>query len=312
MTEYQLFELPGLGPEDVVADGKGWLYTGLEDGRVLKIDPVSKDIRTLVTMEGRPLGMEVTDKGRLLICCSPGGLYELDLASNSLRLLAAMDGDETLPFCSNVIAGPGGEIYFTVSSMRHEFSDWKVDFTEGLHTGRAYRLNTDGSLDLLARDLAFANGLVLAPSGDYLVVAETLGRRLQKLYLDGSKAGRLEPFVEFEAYPDNLGVDDGVFWVSLASERNRDLEKVHKIPLFLRRVVARLPEAVQPKPKRMAWVEAYDFEGNRVHRSKWTDGVYATVTSVCRVGDRLWCGSITEESLLTFELDESVGAKSRS
>jgi len=35
----QLIELPGEGPEDVVCDANGLLYTGLYDGRILRIEP---------------------------------------------------------------------------------------------------------------------------------------------------------------------------------------------------------------------------------------------------------------------------------
>ncbi|MBV9909956.1 MAG: hypothetical protein JOY52_20570, partial [Hyphomicrobiales bacterium] len=71
---------------------------------------------------------------------------------------------------------------------------------------------------------------------------------------------------------------------------------------FLRRVIARLPESLQPKPSRVAWVAAYDDSGARVREFKWTDGGFAMVTGLCRVGDRIWCGGLHERALMRFDL----------
>ena len=90
---------------------------------------------------------------------------------------------------------------------------------------------------------------------------------------------------ELPGFPDNLYADgDGVIWVALPSEPNPTLEIVYKLPLSLRRFVARLPESIQPKPSRVAWVQAYDESGARVHDFKWTDGGFAMVTGLCRAG----------------------------
>ena len=62
---------------------------------------------------------------------------------------------------------------------------------------------------------------------------------------------------ELPGFPDNLGAaDDGLIWAAFASEPNPALETLHKLPLWLRRLAARLPEGVQPKPSRVAWVAA--------------------------------------------------------
>ena len=80
------------------------------------------------------------------------------------------------------------------------------------------------------------------------------------------------------------------------------LERIYKLPFFLRRLAARLPENMQPKPSRVAWVEAYDGGGARVHEFKWTDGGFAMVTGLCRVGRRIWCAGLHERALMAFDL----------
>jgi hypothetical protein len=299
---YALAPLPGEGPEDVVVGPDGVIYTGLLDGRVLAVAQEDGAVREVANTGGRPLGLEATADGRLLICDSPNGLMELDLTTGALKTLVTHDGAERLIFCSNVVAAPDGDLFFTVSTMRYDIHDWKKDIVENVPTGRVYRRAADGELTRLIEGLRFANGLVRTRDGKSLIVAETAGRRLLRLSLAGDSAGTSEVIAELPGFPDNLGADDGIVWVAFASEPNPALESLHKLPLFLRRLAARLPESMLPKPSRVAWIAAYDERGVCVHDFKWTDGGYAMVTGVCRVGRRMWCAGLQERALMRFDL----------
>jgi sugar lactone lactonase YvrE len=303
LPAYDLIPLPGEGPEDVVVGSDGLIYTGLLDGRIVGVAPKDGAVREVAKTGGRPLGLEATRDGRLLICDSPKGLLELNLKTGALRTLVTHDRAEPLIFCSNVVAASGGDIFFTISSMRYNFHDWRKDFVENVPTGRVYRRAADGTLTRLMDGLRFANGLVRARDGKSLIVAETAGRRLLRLWLAGDRVGASEVIAELPGFPDNLCADDdGVVWVALPSEPNPALELIHKLPLFLRRLAARLPESVQPKPSRVAWVAAYDEGGACVHDFKWTDGRFAMVTGLCRVGRRIWCAGLHERALMCFDL----------
>jgi sugar lactone lactonase YvrE len=299
LPAYDIIPLPGEGPEDVVVGPDGLIYTGLLDGRILAVAPKDGAVREVAKTGGRPLGLEATTDGRLLICDSPKGLLELDLKTGALKTLVTHDGAEPLIFCSNVVAAPDGDVFFTVSSMRYSFRDWRKDFAENLPTGRVYRRAANGALTRLMDSLHFANGLVRTRDGKSLIVAETAGRRLLSLRLAGDRVGRSEVIAELPGFPDNLCADEeGMVWVAFASEPNPALEVIHKLPLFLRRLAARLPESVQPKPSRVAWVAAYDEIGACVHDFKWTDGGFAMVTGVCRLGRRVWCAGLQERALM--------------
>ena len=303
LPAYELIPLPGEGPEDVVVGSDGLIYTGLLDGRILSVGPTDGAVREIVRTGGRPLGLEATADGRLLICDSPKGLLELDLKTGALRTLVTHDGGEPLIFCSNVVAAPGGDIFFTISSMRYSFHEWRKDLVENVPTGRVYRRAPDGTLTRLMDGLRFANGLALGRDGKSLIVVETTGRRMFRLWLAGDRAGTSEATARLPGFPDNLCADaEGLIWVALPSEPNPVLDSVHKLPLFLRRLVARLPESLQPKPSRVAWVEAYDEGGARVHDFKWTDGGFAMVTGLCRIGRRIWCAGLNERALMRFDL----------
>ena len=125
LPAYDLIPLPGEGPEDVVVGSDGLIYTGLLDGRILAVGPKDGVVREVTKTGGRPLGLEATTDGRILICDSPNGLMELNLKTGALKTLVSHDGAERLIFCSNVVAAPGGELFFTVSSMRYAVPDWK-------------------------------------------------------------------------------------------------------------------------------------------------------------------------------------------
>jgi sugar lactone lactonase YvrE len=303
LPAYDLIPLPGEGPEDVVVGPDGLIYTGLLDGSILSVAPNDGAVREVARTGGRPLGLEATKDGRLLICDSPKGLLELNLKTGALATLVTHDQAEPLIFCSNVVAAPDGDLFFTISSMRYTVHDWKKDLVENVPTGRVYRRAADGTLTRLMDGLRFANGLVRARDGKSLIVAETAGRRLLRLQLPGDRDGASGVIAELPGFPDNLGADeDGLVWVAFASEPNPALESLHKLPLFLRRVAARLPESVQPKPSRVAWVAAYDESGACVRDFKWTDGGFAMVTGVCRVGRQMWCTGLQERALMRFDL----------
>jgi sugar lactone lactonase YvrE len=280
LPAYDLIPLPGEGPEDVVVGSDGLIYTGLLDGRILAVAPKDGAVREVAKTGGRPLGLEATTDGRLLICDSPKGLLELDLKTGALTTLVTHDGAEPLIFCSNVVAAPDGDLFFTISSMRYSFHDWRKDFVENVPTGRVYRRAADGTLTRLIGGLRFANGLVRTRDGKSLIVAETAGRRLLRLRLAGDRVGTSEVLAELPGFPDNLCADeDGIVWVAFASEQNPMLEKVYKLPLLLRRLAARLPESLQPKPSRVAWVAGYGQE-RRVRARLQMDG--------WRLRDRDW------------------------
>src|SRR5512142_3327697 len=55
--------LPGNGPEDVVVDTAGRVWTGLEDGRIVRIPPDGGEPTVIADTGGRPLGLHVARDG---------------------------------------------------------------------------------------------------------------------------------------------------------------------------------------------------------------------------------------------------------
>jgi sugar lactone lactonase YvrE len=299
----RLIALPGEGPEDVVVDHEGNLIVGVNDGRVLRVAPLNGSVQELANTGGRPLGLEVLPNGHILICDSPKGLLELDPISGQIRTLVHELNGRPLSFCSNVVAANDGTIYFSMSTTRYTIHHWRKDVVENVPTGGLFRRHPNGRVERLLDHLLFANGLALAPDESWIVVAETGRYRLHRYWLTGPKAGSTEIFAELPGFPDNCSVSaDGLVWVAIAAPRNPAVEKVHRMPMLVRKIVARLPPALQPKPQKVAWVMAFSGDGKLVHDYCWRDDEYGLCTGVCQRGGTVYLSSLSEKSILAFDL----------
>lgn len=300
----RLIPLPGHGPEDVVVDAEGWVITGLEDGRILRINPETTETRLLAHTGGRPLGLELFPDGRLLICDTRQGLLEADPSTGEVRSLVRQVDGVPLRFCNNAAIASDGTVYFSDSSGRYGFEEWRKDIVENVPTGRLLRRRPDGAVDVLLDRLHFANGVALAADESWLVVAETGVSRLTRVWLSGPRAGQAEPFGGgLPGAPDNLSTGgDGLIWVALAAPNNALLQRIHKLPLAVRKLAARLPEAIQPEPERIVWVQALDGQGQVVHNLHWEGEHYHMVTGVREYGGRVFMGSVEENGILIVEL----------
>lgn len=227
LVPHRYVAIGGHGPEDVVADSRGRVLTGVADGRILRLDGLADRAATRVEVlaetGGRPLGLELLTDDDLLVCDAELGLLRVDLTDGLVRILADSVAGERLRFCSNTVALSDGSICFTVSSRRYPLHQWIGDIVEHTATGRLLRLAPGSERpEVLAEGLQFANGLALSADESFLVVAETGACRLTRHWLTGPHAGRTEPFAEnLPGMPDNLwrAGPDGPIWVSLAGPR---------------------------------------------------------------------------------------------
>ncbi|OQR62098.1 strictosidine synthase [Streptomyces maremycinicus] len=303
--------LPGQGPEDVVADSRGRVLTGVADGRILRVDgpddPPAARIEHIAEIGGRPLGLELLPEGDLLVCCADGALLRVDLegGTGDVRVLTETAAGERLRFCSNVVALPDGTVYFTVSSRVHPLRDWMGDLVEHTGTGRLLRLEPGArDAEVVLEGLQFANGLARSGDDSFLIVAETGARRLTRFNLTGPRAGRAEPLVEhLPGFPDNLwrGAPDGPVWVALAGPRVPPLDLLHRAGPAARRRAARLALKAPYRPSGTVGVLAVDDDGRTVHHLTRRRSGFRMVTSVCETGGRLVLGSLRERGIAVCE-----------
>lgn len=295
----------GRGPEDVVADDRGRVLTGVEDGRILRLDgladPATARVEVLAETGGRPLGLELLPDGDLIVCDAERGLLRVGPEDGSVHVLADSVAGEPLRFCSNVVALSDGSLCFTVSSRRHPLRHWMADLVEHTGTGRLLRLPPGGgSPEVLLEGLQFANGV--APSADesFLVVAETGARRLTRFRLTGPRAGTAEPFADgLPGMPDNIwrAGKSGPIWVALAGPVVPPLDLLHRTPPGVRRAAARAAAHAPFRPTGYAAVLAVDDDGTTVHHLARPHSGFRMVTSVCETDGHLVLGSLWERGV---------------
>ncbi|WP_238845249.1 SMP-30/gluconolactonase/LRE family protein [Nocardia terpenica] len=306
MPAVRLLPLPGRGPEDVVLGGDGRLRTGTADGAVLAVDPESGAVEQIAHTGGRPLGLHAESDGALLICDAERGLLRLDRPHGRLEVLADTVDGQPLPFASNVVGTADGTLYFSSSSSRYPLSRYMGAIYEHSGTGRLFRRHPDGRIETLLDGLQFANGVVVAPDGSCVLVAETGAYRVARYHLTGPRAGTSDYLVEnLPGFPDNMALgSDGLVWVTLITPRNPLLDTLLPLPGVLRRLVWAIPPALQPRPARTVWVQAFDFEGALVHDLQREGDDYRLVTGVVEQDRTLYLGSLTEPAIAVTTVPE--------
>lgn len=286
--------VPGNAPEDVVVDAAGNIWTGVDDGRIVRISP---DGQPTVVGEtgGRPLGLAVARDGRLLVCDSPRGLLAMDTDSGKFETLVEEVDGRHLQFCSNVTETPDGTIYFTESTSAFTYPHFKGAIMEARPRGSLFRRDADGTVLTVVPGLYFANGVTQTADGSALVFAETQGRRLSKYWLTGPQAGAVTTLVaNLPGYPDNISTGaDGRIWVALVSPVNAAAEWLAPRAPALRKLLWKLPDRLQLQIKPEVWAVAFDPDsGEAIAGLHSKHPSFGMVTGLVESDGKLWMGCI--------------------
>ena len=301
----ELVPVGGTGPEDVVVDADGRLYTGVEDGRILRVDADGRRAETVADTGGRPLGVELAGDGRLVVCDARRGLLRVDPERQAVETLVERVGGEKLRFCDNAAVASDGTVFFSDASRRFGIDHWRRDILEHVGTGRLLRRDPGGGVKVLLDGLQFANGVALAPDESFVAVAETGACRIVRLWLAGPRAGRRDVLVDdLPGFPDNLSTgSNGVIWVALPSPRDVRLELLHRLHPLLRRAASAVPAHLQPDPPpAAARVLGVDGAGRVVRDLRDRGGRYRMVTGVREHAGKLYLGSLVERALAVLAL----------
>ncbi len=300
--------VPGPGAEDVVVAGpgpdEGAVFTGTEDGSIFRVSHDGRRIDRVAHTGGRPLGIELDVDGRLLVCDARRGVLRVDPRHGGAEEVTDRLDGTPMMFCNNAAVASDGTVWFSDSSRHYGIDRWKDDFVQDTRTGRLARLGTDGTVEVVIDGLAFANGVALAADESYVAVAETGARTVVRWWLTGPRAGTRDLLADdLPGYPDNIARgSDGLIWVSIASPTDPVVERLQRAPMPLRRAVTKVPERLQPKPKRTVRAVAYDDAGRLVHDVDLPGTGYHMVTGVREHDGRLWLGSLHEPAIAVVEL----------
>ncbi len=284
----------GFGPEDVTRDDVGYFYTGLQDGRIIRFSPDGREINEFANTGGRPLGMQVSTAGNLIVADAFRGLLSVDLLGRVTVLTSEADG-KPLVFTDDLDISSDGIVWFSDASQRFDQHNYTLDFLEGRPTGRLLSYSFDtGETTVHLDNLHFANGVALSPNEDYVLVNETYAARITRYWISGPKRGSRDTFIDsLPGYPDNISYNgNGIFWVAMPAPRTTQLDDLAGKP-FIRKVVSRLPAFLRSRlAVQFTWVLGIDLQGNVIYNLQADDIPYSTITSVNEFDDVLYFGSI--------------------
>lgn len=142
---------------------------GKNPGRIMRFDPRARMVTVHVADSGQSNGLFFDRQGRLLAACGANvGLRALCEVTADRTMKVLVDRFEGKRFNSpnDLVIHPSGRVYF---------SDPRYVGPEPLELTQmsVFRWDPDGTLHQVAREIQKPNGLILAPDGKTLYVAET-------------------------------------------------------------------------------------------------------------------------------------------
>lgn len=300
LSEIELLKT-GYGPEAVAIDNQGRIYTGLLDGRIIRIIHDRSKIETFCDTNGRPLGLKFDAGGNLIVADAFKGLLSITKSGIITVLCNEINGVQ-INFVDDLDIAKDGTIYFSDASSKFSFDKHLLDLWEFRPHGRllAYYPATK-NVKILLEDLYFANGVSVSHDQTFVLVNETWTYRIRRYWISGFKKGQSDFFIEnLPGMPDNITFNGiNTYWVAIVQGplTRKALDPFIPKP-FLRKVVYRLPEFLKPAPIRHGYVLGLDLDGNVIYNYQDPTGtIYADVTSVIEHNGAIYLGSIGEDSI---------------
>lgn len=299
LAKIERLKVDGFAPEDVAIDGQDRIYCGTEDGRIFRFQADGTRPEVFANTGGRPLGLIFDRDGNLIVADAIKGLLAIAV-DGSISVLTTQAED--VPFrCTNDLdIAADGTIYFTDASYKYKLTQLKDDVLEHQPNGRfmAYDPRTKQTR-VLSHDLCFANGVAISPDQSFVLVNDTGSYRVQRFWLTGPKQGQADIFIDnLPGFPDGISSNgkDG-FWLALVNRRDSALDGIHPHP-FLKKIVWRLPNFLQPNIKRYAFALALDSNGKVVRNLQDpSPQCFAQIANVVEHKGMLYFGSIGESAI---------------
>lgn len=292
------------GPESPILDRQGRVYAGLADGRIVRMEPAGGRLENVADTGGRPLALEFSGAGDLIVCDAVRGLLSVDTAGQVIELSKGAGG-VPFRFTDDLDIARDGRIYFSDASSRWGHETYLYDLLEARPYGRLLRYDpASRETELLLGGLYFANGVALSPDEDYVLVNETYRYRITRLWLKGPKAGSSEIFADnLPGIPDGIAASGrGTYWVAMYTVRNAAADALQPSP-FLKRQLAKLPKFFWPKPAPHGMALELDASGAILRTFQDAGGERVPhVTAVYERDGWLYLGNLHEHYLSRFRL----------
>ena len=269
------------GPEDILFDSLGNIYTGVHnedfsDGCILKIDKNGK-VEVYYDSDSWVAGLHFDDQNNLIALSHKQGLISIN-STKEVTVLAVSD-EHCKPFLipNGLDIAEDGMIYFSNTS---HISPYNIKYgrkiiMEMRPLGGLYSYNPlTKKVKTLISETYFANGVVISKNQNYLLMVETTKYRVVKYWLKGAKKGQTEIFIDnLPGFPNGVSIrEDGSYWLGFSTKRNGALDKIHP-KTGLKKIVYGLPEFMQPKADLFGMVLHLSKDGKILSAFYYTDGI---------------------------------------
>ena len=300
------------GPEHIVIGPDGKLYTTVASGNILRMNPDGSAQEVFANTGGRVLGFAFDAAGNIVAADAFRGLLQI-APDRKVSVLTDQVAGDPIRYADAVVVAPNGKMYFTDASTRFGAKQWGgtfeasvLDILEQQSTGRVLEYDpASKATRVVAKGIAFANGIALSQDAQQLFVAETGKYRLWKIpasasNLDVSAASPAPAVLLFDnlpGYPDNLmrGLD-GKIWMGLVKPRNPTIDKLAG-KAWMRKLTLRLPRALWPIPQAYGHVVAFTEDGKVVADLQDPSGAYPETTAITETPERLYVQSLHAKTL---------------
>lgn len=296
----------GIGPEAVAFDGRGRIYTGVNDGRILRFEHDGTQPQEFCHTNGRPFGLKFDSAGNLIVADGLKGLLMVTPAGEVSVLTNSVNGTP-INLANDLDIAADGTIYFTDSSRKFSYNKAMLDFYEHRPNGSllAYNPKTEKTTLLLA-DLYFPNGVAINLDQSFVLVCETWRYRIIRYWLSGPQKGKADIFLDnLPGFPDNITFNGRqTYWIALVQgpESRRRIDWLLPKP-FLRKVLLRIPRSLRPSFSPIGYVLGMNLNGEIVMDLRDPTGTsFAQITSVIEHDNTLYFGSISENAIGYFSL----------
>ena len=272
------------GPEDILFDSLGNLYTGVHnadfsDGRILKIDSFGK-VEEFYNSGSWVAGLHFDKEQNLIALSHKQGLISIS-PTKKVTVLAATD-ENGKPFLipNGLDIANNGIIYFSNTS---EISSYTIKYgrkviMEMKPLGGLYSYNPKTEeIKTLIDGTYFGNGVVISKDQDYVLMAETTKYRVIKYWLSGKKAGQTEIFIDnLPGFPNGISIrEDGSYWLGFSTKRSKALDDIHP-KTGMKKFVYGLPEFMQPQAENFGMVMNVSIDGDIIETLFDSNGTIIT------------------------------------
>ncbi|CAF2052145.1 unnamed protein product [Rotaria magnacalcarata] len=326
----------GEGPESI-EPLNGLLYTGLKNGSIVELDPISKKTRIIYSslsvddhllncgqdnlehVCGRPLGIRRFSDTELIIVQAYHGIFKLNVKTKKLTQLISADdkrfGPRPLRFVNDVDVLDGRYLFFTDSDWLYPRKEFMTVLLRANPRGRLIRFDlVTGKVRILDDQLSFPNGVQLSADKLSVLVCETTLARVVRHWIGGENKtiGRTEVFIDnLPGLPDNIRLTStGNYWIAFAVVRHNN-----KVNLFdylrnwprLRTILSFMPSIIKKIETRLPQhglvVELSKDTRHIVRSLHDAEGLVVPSTSqVTEYNGHLYFGSYYLEHIAIFKL----------